>query len=383
MTAATLADLHVVSVLTTHEAGGAEYAAVDLLEALADRGARVRLLTNRPELVTGTPVSAIRVDLGPKLRRRTVGRVVACAPITRWRLVRALRREAATTPLDLLLLHYKKEQLLAALVPRSVTGAVVWAEWGPLPPRLRSGAPRVAYALAARSAVVVLAESQETARSVTAAGVPAAKVVVVPNVLDPRRLRFDAGAREDYRRRWGAQEAFVVGCISRLHAFKRVDVAIDALRDLDERVVLVIAGEGEYERELRRRAAPYGSRVRFIGASRGQVAEILSACDVQIYTPGPSEGAARVVTFGQLVERPVIATAAEGVRGLVTEGAGAIVSPENDPTALACCIEAYRSDPARIASEGAASRARALARIEDADPMGMLERALRRAGQQP
>lgn len=369
--------LSIVSILTTHVSGGAEFAAVDMLDALARRGAHVRLLTNRPEIAAGTHVDVAHLDLGPKLRRRALGVAALRAPLTLAQMIAALRRE---TPIDVLLLHYKKEQLLGALLPRSLSGSIVWAEWGPLPAQMRRGPARRAYALASRSARAIVAESDVTARSLIAAGVAAEKIVVVPNVLDSGHLAFDAAARGDYRQAWGLkQDAFVLGCITRLDPAKRVDVVIDALEHLDDGVALVIAGEGEHERELKRRAAPYGARVTFAGGARGRVAQILSACDVQVYAPGPSEGAARAVTFGQLVGRPVIATASEGARGLVVEGTGTIVSPEHDAQALATCIERYRSDPARVADEGAAGRKQALARIDEADTVAVLERALRAA----
>ena len=369
--------LHVVSVLTTHAAGGAEYAAVDMLDALAGRGARVRLLTNRVSLVEGTNVEAVAIDLGPKLRQRTLARVAVQTPVSLGRLVGAVRREARSAPVDVLLLHYKKEQLLSVLLPRTLASAVVWAEWGPLPVQMRSGLPRHAYAIASRAARAVVAESEGTARSLVQAGVPAAKIVVIPNVLDDGRLAFDADARARRRRAWGWEKAFVLGCISRLDPAKRLDVVIDALEHLDEQVVLVLAGDGEAEAALRQRADRYGPRVRFVGGARGRIAELLSACDVQVYAPGPSEGAARAVSFGQLVGLPVVATAPEGARDLVAPGTGTIVSPAHDARALARTIQAYSGDRSRLAAEGAAGRRLALRRIEEADALATLESVLR------
>jgi glycosyltransferase involved in cell wall biosynthesis len=313
--------LRVVAVLTTHAAGGAEYATVDLLEALARRGHDVALLTNRPARVAGTTVPAVPIDLGPKLRRRTALRTALTAPMMLRRLTRALRREAERAPIDVLLLGYKKEQLLGTLLPRRVAGAVAWAEWGPLPAPLRGGVAARVYALAARSARVILAESDRTAASLRAVGVEPDRIVVVPNVLDDHGTGFDPEARAALRREWGlADDAFVLGCVSRLDAQKRIDVLIAALARLDERVVLVIAGEGEDEARLRSLAAPLGGRVRFVGSARGRFAALMSACDLQAYAPGPSEGAARVVTLGQLAGRAVIATAPEGTAGIVAPG---------------------------------------------------------------
>ena len=66
----------------------------------------------------------------------------------------------------MLLVHYKKEQLLALMLPKRLRSTVVWAEWGPVPYPLRKGLPRRAYLAAARRAALVLAISEGTRRSV-------------------------------------------------------------------------------------------------------------------------------------------------------------------------------------------------------------------------
>jgi glycosyltransferase involved in cell wall biosynthesis len=64
--------------------------------------------------------------------------------------------------------------------------------------------------------------------------------------------------------------------------------------------------------------------------------------------------------MAQLAGVPVIATDAEGVEGLIGEGAGAIVSPGHSPRALAAVIAAYRADPERRRREGQLARRRIL-----------------------
>ena len=62
------APLHVVSVQTTGEKGGAEYSNVDLMHGLAERGARVKLLTNFPEIAEGTGCRCARSTWGRSCR---------------------------------------------------------------------------------------------------------------------------------------------------------------------------------------------------------------------------------------------------------------------------------------------------------------------------
>ncbi len=348
----------IVSIQTTNERGGAEYANVDLLAALRSRGQDVVLLTNFPDLADGSGVPARSIDLGPKLARRSAVLVVLEAPLTLARLALALRRER---PVGALMLHFKKEQLLCSLLPRRLTGEIVWAEWGPVPLPMRHGPARLAYALAARRARRIMAISQGTRRTVIEAGVPAAKVDVVPNLVDVDAVKPDPRARVELRETWGAgEQTLVVGLISRFQRRKRNDVVIDAMAHLDGEVLLVIAGEGEEEANLRERAAPYGDRVRFVPNVRGHVEAFLSACDLLVFAPSPTEGEPRVIVMSQLVGVPVIATDAEGAQGLIPPGGGTIVSPAHDPQALARTLAAYRDDRERCLREGATARAATL-----------------------
>ena len=364
----------IVSIQTTDERGGAEYANVDLLQALRGRGHDVVLLTNVPDITgdTGVPVRAI--DIGPKLARRSAVLVALEAPRTVLRIARALWAER---PVGAILLHFKKEQLLCSLLPRWLTGEIVWAEWGPVPPPMRQGAPRWLYALAARRVSRIIAVSEGTRRTVVAAGIPAGKVTVVPNLVDVGSVAFDPAGREELRQAWGAgEQTLVVGCVSRFQRRKRNDVAIDAMAHLEDDVCLVLAGEGEEEEALRARGAPFGDRVRFVPNVRGHVESFLSACDVLVFTPSPTEGEPRVIVMSQLVGLPVIATDPEGAEGLIPPGGGMIVSPSHDPRALAATIETYRHDPQRRKREGEVARR---ATLESHDPertLGLVKRAL-------
>jgi len=364
----------IVSLQTTNERGGAEYANVDLLEALAARGHEVVLLTNLPEIAADTELAVHRVDLGPKLSQRDLARLLRTAPLILVRIARVLRAEQ---PVGTLLLHFKKEQLLCSLLPSELTGTIVWAEWGPLPTQMRRRPARWAYALAARRARRVIAISHATARTVVEAGVPVRKVTVVPALMDIDEVSFDALSRVRLREQWGVGDrTLVVGCISRLHPRKRNEVVIDAMAHLEGAVLLILAGEGEGEEALRARAAPYGDRVRFIPSVRGHVQAFLSACDLLVFAPSPQEGEPRAIVMAQLVGVPVIATAAEGAEELIGEGTGTIVSPAHDPIALAAAIDAYRVDPERRIREGYTAREQILETHDFERTLSEIERAL-------
>jgi glycosyltransferase involved in cell wall biosynthesis len=346
----------IVSVMTTDSSGGAEFAAVEMLEALRQRGHDTVMLTDMGGMARDTDVTVSPIELGPKLSTTSwIGLMLRWPSLLR-RLRTALR---AQEPYDVLMVHYKKEQLLAGMLPAVLRRTIVWEEWGPVPFPLRRGLPRRAYLRAGERAALVLAISEGTRSSVAEVGVPEEKIVVVPNVLRADEIRFTEQGRGRVRGELGIPaDAFVLGCISRFHPKKRNDVVVNAVRALeDPNVHLILAGGGETEAELRSLAEPLGDRAHFIDTPGAEVPDVLSAFDVSVFCPSPTEGAPRAVILGMLASRPCLSTGAEGVADMITPELGGISSPENDPEALRALIAPYLDDPARVAREGAAARA--------------------------
>jgi glycosyltransferase involved in cell wall biosynthesis len=360
--------VRIVSVMTSGARGGAEYAAVRLLDALAARGHETVLLTSHPDTAEGTRVTARHVELGPKLASDTWPRLASTSPLVLRRLRRELAREA---PYDVLLLHFKKEQLLAPRLPADLRERVAWAEWGPVPEPMRSGLPSRLYGRAARNVAAVLAISDGTRQSLIESGVPADRVAVVPNAIDPDRFRLQPELGAAVRTELGIPpDAFLIGCLTRFNPKKRNEVAVDAAVALARQpgppVHLLMIGEGETEPELRTRAAALGEAAHFVPSSEVEPAELLSGCDVVVFCPSPTEGEPLAISMGMLTERPVVATAAEGAAGLIRPGTGAIATPDHDAGAVTMLLAGYRGDPDRTAAEGRAARELAAARHDPA-----------------
>lgn len=354
--------MKIVSVMTGAAPGGAEFAAVELLDALIERGHEATMLSDSPTIGRETRVEVHPLELGPKLSGRTWPRLGL-----RWRALRRGLRQAleAEAPYDLLLLHYKKEQLLAPGLPAHLRPQVAWCEWGPVPRQMRSGPGRWAYARASRGAGPVLAISAGTAQSAIDAGVDPGKVAVLPNAMRTEEIRFSEEGRARVRSELGIpDEAFTVGCVSRFHPKKRNDVLIDAVGSLGAETHLILAGSGETEAALRERAAPLGERAHFLSTPGTEIGDVLSAFDVSVFCPSPAEGQPRAVILGMLAGRPCISTGAEGVVGLIEDSYGAIVSPENDPDAVAAALSPYESDPERVRREGELAAKRAVERFD-------------------
>jgi glycosyltransferase involved in cell wall biosynthesis len=367
--------MKIVSVMTTSALGGAEFAATELLDALAERGHHPVVLTDQATIARDSRVRMSGIDLGPKLSRASWPELMVRWPQLHWRLRAGLEAE---WPYDVLLVHYKKEQLLAAELPRRLRSNLVWAEWGPVPYPLRRGFPRWLYVRSARPARAVMAVSEGTRRSLEEVGIPGERVDVVPNALRTDEIRFDPEGRERVRRRLGIpDDGFVVGCISRFHPKKRNDVVVDAVEALDGHAHLILAGGGETEDELRARAAPLADRAHFLPTPGAEVSEVLSAFDVSVFCPSPTEGAPRAVIIAMLAERPCLATGPEGVADILDGDVGGITSPENDPAALAARLQEYLHDPERRRREGSLARRRAVERFDAAVVAERAERLMR------
>jgi glycosyltransferase involved in cell wall biosynthesis len=354
--------MRIVSVMTGAAPGGAEFAAVELLDAMIERGHEATMLSDSPQIGRETRVEVHPLELGPKLSARTWPGLGL-----RWRSLRSgLRRSLeAEAPYDVLLLHYKKEQLLAPGLPQPLRPQVAWCEWGPVPRQMRRGPGRRAYARAARGAGPVLAISAGTAQSAIDAGVDPSKVAVLPNAMRTGEIRFSEEGRARVRAGLGIPaDAFTVGCVSRFHPKKRNDVVIDAVGMLGSGAHLILAGAGGTEAELRERAAPLGERAHFLATPGAEIGDVLSAFDVSVFCPSPAEGQPRAVILGMLAERPCLSTGAEGVVGLIEDDFGTIVSPENDPGAVAAALRPYEGDPERVRREGALAARSAIERFD-------------------
>lgn len=356
--------MKIVSVMTGAAPGGAEFAAVELLDALIGRGHEAVMLSDSAEIGRDTRVEVRPLELGPKLSTRSWASLGLRWPALRRRLARALEAEL---PYDVLLVHYKKEQLLAPGLAGHLRPQIVWAEWGPVPRQMLHGPGRLGYARAARSASPVLAVSEKTRRTTIEGGVDPRRAFFLPNAMRTDEIGFSAEGRARLRAELGIPEgAFTVGCISRFHPKKRNDVVVDAVAALANDTHLILAGAGETEAELRSRAAPLGERAHFLPTPGGAVADVLSAFDVSVFCPSPTEGQPRAVILGMLAERPCVSTGAEGVTDLLEDSFGTIVSPENDPVALAAILRSYENAPERIREEGALAAKSARERFDSA-----------------
>lgn len=126
-------------------------------------------------------------------------------------------------------------------------------------------------------------------------------------------------------------------CAGRLVKYKRVDLAIQACEHL--RVPLVIAGDGEEYKNLKRLA---GKMTAFLGrVSREQLRELYQGCSAFLFPGEEDFGIAPVEA--QACGRPVIAFGRGGAREIVLEGTTGLFFKEQSAQSLIDAIEQYQA----------------------------------------
>jgi len=247
-----------------------------------------------------------RLPDGPSLEvvERGAGRSWAAAPFTPWARARVGRR-ARTSRADVL--HSLHLELPRVEIPCVVTihDLIPIEVEGAMPSRVRRAVFRRLLETALERATKVIVPSEVTRASLARSyGSTDAKVVVIPNAVDPVFVPLDEGKRDEARRRF-ASGARYVAAMSDARTHKAPDVLGEAARRIvDAGTSVVFAGE---------------PRVVFTSFPQ---AGALSDRDLALFLGGadlfllPS----RLEGFGL----PLAEAAACGVPGIASTGVGAV-----------------------------------------------------------
>lgn len=329
---------------------------------LARRGHSVRVLTAE---APGAPPSE-RMD-GFEVRRLRPLVRVGNAPLLPG-LLGALRG------FDLIHLHYPffggELTTLAALLFRTPLVITYHQDvylsglMGAVASILRHSAGR----LTLRSAASVLFTSSDYGRASYVRPMLAGReraIGALSNGVDVRR--FAPGERSpELRQRHAIADdervALLVAGLDQAHAFKGVDVLLEALRELpDVRAVVVGDGDLRPSYEARARQLRVAGRVIFAGrVGEHELAGYYRLADVTVL-PSTTMGEA----FGLvLVESlscgtPVVASNLPGVRTVVDDGRDGVLTPPGDVPALARAIKVVLADDGARRAMGRHGRARA------------------------
>ncbi len=300
-------------------------------------------------------------------------------PWTVLRARRALRRVMGRSGPDIVVTHGSWAHALFAPVARRTgkrvafwmhdfAGGVHWAD------RLASRTPPDLAIINSRSTAETLPRLFPGMRH---------EVVFYP-VAPPEGLDRSA-VRARLRAVMGVGEGeMVIVQTSRLQAWKGQSLLIAALGRLRNRLgwVAWIAGgpqrpeEADYLRRLETEAAALGlaHRVRFIG-QRSDVPELLAAADVHCQPNlGPEPFG---IAFVEALQAglPVVSTRIGGAAEIVTDACG-ILTPPDDPSALAEALASLLDSPNLRARLGAAGPLRAKELCDSASTMARLQTLL-------
>ncbi len=229
---------------------------------------------------------------------------------------------------------------------------------------------RVLEMIVARTANSVLCVSPDLEERMRAAGgqrvgralVPASPTPAFPVPVSAAALGFD-------------QDRPVVLAVGRLAAQKGFGILLQAAtrwRDLRPRPLLVIAGEGPLETQLRAEADRLRLDARFTG-QRDDVPALLAAAAVFVL-PSLWEGQPLILQEALRAGVPVVATRVGGTPVLAGEDAALLVPP-GDPESLADAVRAVLADPGleHRLRQAAAERACALPAEDDAVAAALAE----------
>jgi len=192
-------------------------------------------------------------------------------------------------------------------------------------------------------------------------GIPAEKLIVIPNAAPPIVPRQHLG-REAKLAEFGlASSGPTIGFIGRLWPQKRVhDLiwAVDVLRISGWKSHLLIAGDGPRRAALERftRNLDLESHVHFLGHQK-DIDGLLDAIDV-VVVPSRFEGMPNTVLEAMRAGKPVIATRIPGMDEVVLDGITGILVEPKQPFALARAISRLLSDQELRERMGAAGKQR-------------------------
>lgn len=188
------------------------------------------------------------------------------------------------------------------------------------------------------------------------------KVRLIPDCIDAQRLAPSEQALE-YSRRIRAEAGDRTLCLAvgRHTKYKGLDVLIEAARELDERFLVCIAGEGE-ETEALKRQARQSANVRFLGRlGDDELLGYMLAMDVFCFpSVTRNEAFGLALAEAMYLEKPAVTFTIpdSGVNFVCLGGEDGLEVPNGDAHAFAEAMKKLASDPRLRESLGRNGRKR-------------------------
>ncbi len=194
-----------------------------------------------------------------------------------------------------------------------------------------------------RWAQVVVANSEAGRRYVVSRGIPAAKVRVIYNGVNPARLCHRPEERQAVRRMLGADDGIpVVGMVASLQPAKDYPTFLQAAAEIARQMPatrFLVVGEGPLRPQLEETARQLGlgAKVSFAG-NQPRVAPYIAAMDVAVLSSCDHEGCSNFLLEAMALGRPIVATDVGGNRELFRDGQPGLLVPPRSPQVLASAV---------------------------------------------
>lgn len=168
--------------------------------------------------------------------------------------------------------------------------------------------------------------------------VPAHRIEVIDNGVNPEHFRPCSEQRQRTRAALGWQKGFVWLAVGRLELAKDYPNLIQAFKKVHEKsssVRLAIAGEGRMRAQIEQIVQDLGlnNAVSFLGL-RDDVPNLLNACDALVMASA-WEGGPLVLLEAGAAERPVVSTRVGAAPEIVVPGRTGLLVAPRDPASLA------------------------------------------------
>jgi glycosyltransferase involved in cell wall biosynthesis len=216
-----------------------------------------------------------------------------------------------------------------------------------------------------RAADLIFVVSDVQRRSLIAAGVEAARIIVNPNGVDVDAFRPGCGGRQ-LRAKLNIEDQLVVGFTGTFGPWHGAPVLAEAAtRIKDSPCHFLFIGDGDERTATERmiEAAGQKDRATFTGRiAHARVATYLDACDIlvspHVLAADGSDffGSPTKLFEYMAMARPVVASRLGQIAGIIVDGENGLLVEPNDADSLAQAIERLANDAALRQQLGAAAR---------------------------
>jgi len=327
--------------------GGGERWLLEAAEGLAARGHTITVAA-RTDSALAARSTATGYDT-IELPMRGDGDPTSILPLARW-----LR----STRVDVVSVNIQRAVRVGAAAAKLAGVRAVVERRGLLFPVKPTALNRLTYR---RFVSRIIANCGAIAEDLAGGGVvPADRIVVIPNGIEPSRVT--AGEGERLRAELCIDRDIpVVVVIGRLVPDKGHEIALAAFAQIVEReprAQLLVAGAGKLRQHLRTLAAETlpADSWRFLG-HRSDVDAVLAAANVVLVTSF-REGMPHVVLEAMSAGTPVVATGVAGIPEMIESGRDGILIPPGDVGAAADATGRLLANPDEAAAMAHAARRR-------------------------